>query len=53
MPLLPATWGLGGRRFNMPDLRHSLNEDKIVRPRGLVPRSDVERGELTDISIKI
>jgi hypothetical protein len=43
-PFLLATWGSGGRRFKIPNLRHSLHNVKVVRLMRLVPRSDAERG---------
>jgi hypothetical protein len=53
LPFLLATWGLGGRGFGIANVRHNLDEYKIVRVIGVTPHSDVERRELTDISIKI
>jgi hypothetical protein len=52
-PFLLAIWGLGGRGFKITDVRCSLDERKVVRLIGVMPRSYVERGELTGISIKI
>jgi len=39
--------------FKVPNLRHSLDEDILMRLVMVMPRSYLERGELTSISVKI
>ena len=39
--------------FKVPNLKHSLDEDVLMRLMAVMPRSYLERGELTSISVKI
>ena len=39
LPFLVATWGSGGRRFKVSNLRYNSDEDMIVRVMVVMPRS--------------
>ena len=52
-PFLLAIWGLGGRGFKIANVRRSLDEHKIVRLIGVMPRSNAERGFLTGVFLSV
>jgi len=53
LPFLLAIWGSGGRRFKGSNLRYNFDEAIIVCLMAVMPRSYLERRELTSISVKI
>ena len=44
LPFSLATWGLGGRRFKVSNLRYNFYESIIVCLITVMPRSYLERG---------
>ena len=44
LPFSPATWGSGGRRFKVSNLRYNFDETIMVRLMVVRPYSYLERG---------
>ena len=45
LPFLLAIWGLGGRRFKVPNIRHNFDETIILCLMAVMTRSYLERGD--------